>query len=619
METLRYSSVPTRQGTQKLLFAVIVFCCAHSWAQVARTEVCPRPSPGSAVENPPEIRSRNGVLNVSLLLRNSVSPTGGMRYCYMDEEGRESPTLRVKPGDVLILKLKNEVNPLPSGATISGPAPRNSCITAPPDPIAVDVVNVDRVNDDPERQHRDGAMGADSTNLHFHGLSIPPVCHQDDVLHTTLQPGAAYYEYRVSIPKNQPPGLYWYHPHLHGHTEEQVLGGASGALIVEGIERSSSKLMGVPERLLIIRDQLRAGMQFEEVPRYGVGGRPPAKDLTINFIPVPYPNYPPAVVKIRPLQRELWRVLNASADTLLDLRLLTNGKWQSMGLVAIDGVPMNYEQADRNGRSAEIAVQWVGNISIPPGGRAEFIYETPAKGGRTQLLTSGVDTTAEMGEDEDAALLSGSAGTQRDDDDYTPPRWLLKAEATDAAAPPILLPGTTLTHQHVEGKKLAALGTVRPDRQRKLYFSEKLQDGVLTNAQDPKSPRRSTIFYVTEEGQQPLPFDPAAPPNITVRQGEVEDWIIENRSPEIHTFHIHQTHFLLLERDHQAVKENYLRDTVAVPYWDGVSPWYPSVRVRIDFRDPTIIGTFPYHCHILQHEDGGMMGTIRVLKRDAKK
>lgn len=39
---------------------------------------------------------------------------------------------------------------------------------------------------------------------------------------------------------------------------------------------------------------------------------------------------------------------------------------------------------------------------------------------------------------------------------------------------------------------------------------------------------------------------------------------------------------------------------------------YPSVRLRMDFRDPNIVGTFVYHCHLLEHEDGGMMGRIRV-------
>jgi FtsP/CotA-like multicopper oxidase with cupredoxin domain len=101
-----------------------------------------------------------------------------------------------------------------------------------------------------------------------------------------------------------------------------------------------------------------------------------------------------------------------------------------------------------------------------------------------------------------------------------------------------------------------------------------------------------------------------------VEQGDVEDWIIENRSQELHDFHIHQVHYLMLEWNGMAVNEPFLRDTVNVPYWDGKSAKYPSVKLRIDFRDPNIIGTFPYHCHLLEHEDGGMMGLVKVEPRE---
>ena len=49
-----------------------------------------------------------------------------------------------------------------------------------------------------------------------------------------------------------------------------------------------------------------------------------------------------------------------------------------------------------------------------------------------------------------------------------------------------------------------------------------------------------------------------------------------------------------------------------IPYWSGTGP-YHSITVRMDFSDPNIVGTFVYHCHILEHEDGGMMGEIQVL------
>jgi FtsP/CotA-like multicopper oxidase with cupredoxin domain len=104
----------------------------------------------------------------------------------------------------------------------------------------------------------------------------------------------------------------------------------------------------------------------------------------------------------------------------------------------------------------------------------------------------------------------------------------------------------------------------------------------------------------------------SAVPDIVAQQGTVEDWIIENRSNELHDFHIHQLHFLLLDYSGIPVHENFLRDTVNVPYFNGHTLAYPSVRLRMDFRDPNLVGTFVYHCHILEHEDKGMMGSIRV-------
>ena len=178
--------------------------------------------------------------------------------------------------------------------------------------------------------------------------------------------------------------------------------------------------------------------------------------------------------------------------------------------------------------------------------------------------------------------------------------------ATDAAALPRLPPQAA----PLTAPRLPWLGDSPPVRTRKLYFSEKLED--------PKDPNSATTFYITVEGQTPSAFDPAKPtPNITVRQGDVEDWIIENRSTELHAFHIHQLHFALMAWNGIPVNEPFLRDTVNVPYFSDKMLQYPSVRIRMDFRDPDTVGTFVYHCHLLEHEDAGMMGVIRVEPRDA--
>jgi FtsP/CotA-like multicopper oxidase with cupredoxin domain len=143
-------------------------------------------------------------------------------------------------------------------------------------------------------------------------------------------------------------------------------------------------------------------------------------------------------------------------------------------------------------------------------------------------------------------------------------------------------------------ERLPWLGDVIPVRVRHLYFSEKLDV--------PNDPTSAVEFYLTVEGEEPKMFDmSASAANIVVQQGTVEDWIIENRSSELHDFHIHQLHFLLLEYMGQQANEDFLRDTANVPYDNGHRLSYPSVRIRMDFRDPNIVGTFLYHCHILEH------------------
>ena len=77
----------------------------------------------------------------------------------------------------------------------------------------------------------------------------------------------------------------------------------------------------------------------------GTGFGKPAKDLSINYVPVPYPDYPPATIQMKPGERQLWRVLNASAITYLNLGVLFNRAPQPLGLVAMDGVPI--DQDDR--------------------------------------------------------------------------------------------------------------------------------------------------------------------------------------------------------------------------------------------------------------------------------
>ena len=309
----------------------------------------------------------------------------------------------------------------------------------------------------------------------------------------------------------------------------------------------------------------------------GTGFGKPAKDLSINFVPVPYPDYPTAVIKMKPNERQFWRVLNASAITYLNLEVLYGHAPQQVGIVALDGVPVNANGVPSNN------VVWRNHIGVPPGGRVEFIVKGPPAGVPALFVTRTVDTGVGGENDPNRAIA-----TIVSDEAAPEPRSSL------AVSPEPLAPST-----------LPWLGNVSPARARKLYFSEKLLD--------PNDPNSATTFYLTVDGQSPVPFDPSSNvPNIVVKQGDVEDWIIENRSTELHAFHIHQVHFMLLDYFGAPVNEPFLRDTINVPFFDGKTLQYPSIKIRLDFRDPNAVGTFVYHCHLLEHEDGGMMGLIRV-------
>ena len=548
-------------------------------------DVCPRPMIGGVVPEPADLRSENGVLKVELTYTNFRDARGQIHYCYRDQNGNQAPNLRVHPGDGLVLTLKNELRAL------SGSTHRHNQDTRAPT----------------SGRCANGIMDGLSTNLHFHGLSVPPVCHQDDVLNTLISSSEPAFEYRLQIPPDQPPGVYWYHPHVHGSSNLQVQGGASGALIVEGIERANPLVAALPERVLIVRDQelmnpdappsLMSIMPQMPVLRdadgdilnTGTGTGQPSKDLSLNFVPVPYPDYSPALMLVQPSERQLWRVLNASAITYLDLQVLFNEVPQLLGAVSLDGVPLNY--ADRNSAKArqggadKNGVVWVKNLELPPGARADFIFQGPPEGVYGNLITRAVDT--------------GPAG----ENDPVRPLANLIAKA-GAAEPRSTLPPF---HSALTSPSSDWLGNVKPNRERKLYFSER--------PSDPNHPNSPTVFMITVEGQPPEPYDPQSnSPNITTHQGDVEDWIIENRTKELHAFHIHQIHFLLEELNGVPVDEPFLRDIVNIPFWNGRSAVYPSVKLRMDFRNPRIAGTLVYHCHLLEHEDGGMMGIIRVRK-----
>ena len=391
-----------------------------------------------------------------------------------------------------------------------------------------------------------------STNIHFHGLNIAPVCHQDDVINTIIQSGDPAFQYNFQVPSNDSPGMYWYHPHVHGNTTTQVDGGAAGAIFIEGTIQGTQ---GLTERVLVIRQQFKNPNSWLPGPN----------QLTVNFQPAVFPELPSPVINVHFGQKEFWRVVNASTQAFLTLQVQYVAVPQQLEVVALDGIPLQIPIYETS-------------INLPPAGRAEFIVPALPAGQSGIFLTTGYNTgpVGNPNPEQELAKILGSA--------------------EDKAPHPVDHPSKPPS----EPQRFAGLAAQVPTAKRSLYFSEQT---IGSNG--------PTQYFITVNGQKPKIFHMDDPPAITTNIGAVEDWTVENRAGEAHAFHIHQLHFLVLAINGMPVQNPDLQDTITIPAWTGTGP-YPSVTLRMDFRDPNIAGTFVYHCHVLDHEDGGMMAKIKV-------
>jgi FtsP/CotA-like multicopper oxidase with cupredoxin domain len=510
---------------------------------------CPRGTAGDVVQNPPALLSNAGSLTVFFSYQTRQDGDGRTLYCFMTPDGLENPTLHVSPGDHLIINVTNNV-PNTGGMSMAMSS-KDSCGAT--------------------------TMTSASVNIHYHGTNTPPLCTQDEVIHTLINSGQSF-RYEVVFPTDEPAGLYWYHPHVHGLSEAAVQGGASGAIIVDGIQQFKPAVTGLTERVLLVRDQLVAG---QPAP----GGTVPSWDLSLNNVPVAYPDETPAVIQMNPGVNEFWRLGNLSADTILDVQVIYDGAPQRLSLVGIDGVPVGSWNW-KNGPTTLFQT----HLRIPPASRMEFIVKAPSAAVQhASLVTSKIQT-----------------GPQGDND---PSRTIATIETAGGS--------NVIEHGYDDAvlpsasgrpwpQRFAGLINSRPAATHVIYFSEAKSDH---------------LFFITVDNQTPQPFGPNIPPALIVQQGTVEEWTIQNRTLENHEFHLHQVHFLTESQSNFTVNGSapapavlgQMEDTVEVPYWDGNPDHpYPSIKVLVDFRGKDL-GEFVFHCHILEHEDSGMMGIISVV------
>ncbi len=515
-------------------------CSAGGGGTTALPASTPAPMAGGAVSPAalavmPEIVSAGGI--ASLTLQAKFDPDS--RPAFYWNGLKIAPTIRVHPGDTINLTFQNQL----------------------PQFCAVGVVS--------------------NANLHFHGLSSSPNPPGDDVITTNAAPGGSA-TYSVHINPDQPPGLYWYHPHAHGLASYEVGNGMAGAIVVEGIANYVPQTAGLRERVIILGDvptsstfeageesvlrrtaatrrasNVRTTLDADEP----AGGNACAAETdatpTINGARM-------ASIGIKPGETELLRVLNASGHRFFDLAV--DGR--QLQLVAQDGVPLNTYP----GAPTTIPA---GDIMIPPAGRVEFLV---TGGAAPAALISKCVATGPAGDTAPEVTL----GVLTDDS-----RWPSAATAQTQSARVSKLAAVQISQFYHSVLPAAA-------QQRTVHFTEDANG-----------------FYLNGQA-----YNPSAAPQIVAKSGTVEEWTLVNDSQELHAFHIHQTHFIVESVNGVPQANRHWVDTVTLsPQGVGVGGQLVAsqTKVLIDFRDPTIRGTFLFHCHILDHEDGGMMAKISVL------
>jgi suppressor of ftsI len=414
-----------------------------------------------------------------------------------------------------------------------------------------DTLKIDYVNDLPLHSQESCAISpcTDMTNLHFHGLEISPQAPQDNVIDMMAMPGETIH-YVVEIPADHPPGLFWYHTHPHGESHRQALDGMSGAIVIEGMDRYVPELRNLREQVLVVR-----GESIEHVPdatallrRVEVQAPSCGSEPgEIDRIFTVNDEVRP-MININPGERQFWRIVNASADRYIDLQL----DGQKFEVVALDGMPLAYHDLKNPIKIVEHAL-------VPPAGRLEAIVTGPAASVHSALRTRCVNTGPD-GDPNPAMVLA----------DIRPGSLarLVKQEANRDFRPP--------EYKHID---LRAFQASQPDF-------------VVAFTEDKNG------FYINDQK-----YAPESAPMTRVRVGSYQHWRILNKTRELHPMHIHQVHFLAYAEDAVPLEHPVWLDTVNVPTGG-------SVDVVMDFTNPVITGMSLFHCHLLNHEDNGMMAKI---------
>lgn len=441
---------------------------------------------GQKAENPAELVSKNGLLKATLSVGVVEKPLLNKTVRMLAYNGSvPGPTIRVRPGDKVQLKLVN---------------------------------NLDQ-----------------GTNLHTHGLFVSPNDNSDNPFIHVM--AGESFDYEFQIPEDHAEGTHWYHPHLHGQVANQVSGGLYGCIVIE--DDTTPKVS--EDRVLVISD---ASFNLD-----GTLAAPNMMDLMMgregDLIMVNGQVQPQGEMKTNGTER--WRIVNACVARYLALQVV-GGK---AALLGMDGQKLEeFEELQ--------------NRVLAPGNRADVLVDITSD--KVSLV---YNTVAHP----DSGMMGMSSQTYTD----YPLATFTAVGTTDlVTAAPKFAPRVDLRKATVNSKRTFTLAM--PNH------------GMAMGAATMEG-----MFTINGEA---FNHDKV---NTTVANDTVEEWTIVNSSTMQHPFHLHIWPMQIMSVNGSEVSALRYQDVVSVPA-NG------QVVVRVNFTTHT--GKTLYHCHILDHEDLGMMGVI---------
>lgn len=530
-----------------------------------------RRDPHAAPVDPPpfrklqEVASRGGELAFDLKLGYSDGKIGEDNVRLRTYNGDlVGPTLVARPGDTLRVRLENTL-PCPEGRTC----------TCRPDPCAG--------GGESPAAHEHAALSGvppksvfNDTNLHTHGLHVSPNCNSDNVF-VDVEPGCGF-SFEFKIPATHPAGTFWYHPHVHGSTALQVSSGAEGALIIRGDFDEVPGIQGAGEDVFVFQ-QIPYKCNYESSSDWSCaqGQVGTVEDFSQQFGPLKWEQsgrfttvngLVQPVIRMRPEEVRRWRLIHGGVRERLAIAIgeKTGASFRVqkgwLNRIALDGLPTGDVKA-------------VSSLRLDPGYRADLMVQAPPKPGTYYLLDepSAPLLTALLGVVTGQARAAAEAGLES--------RKVLAV--VEVAGAPCSDPADPCHHTLPATADLAR------------FRLPSVTDEEIAGREP------QVIYFDISGGKFKVcgrDYDPSAKPR-SLEFGKADEWILSSSSIAGHPFHIHVNPFEVIESS----GERYWKDTLFVD---------AGTTVKVRTRYETFDGDFVLHCHILDHEDQGMMEAVRI-------